>query len=91
MIEELTDSQAAQSGKSYGGVYVVQVTSDEAAAAGIQSGDMIYSFDGTKVTSSAMLSGLLAEHSPGDKVDIVLLRDGEQVEVTTTLTYMQSN
>jgi serine protease Do len=53
--------------------------------AGIQSGDIILSFDGTRLTEQENLGSLIRNYSVDDTVDITLLRDGERVTVTATL------
>jgi S1-C subfamily serine protease len=68
------------------GVQVEEVTAGSAAeAAGIQVGDHILSIDGAPVTAFQDLIGLIVAHSPGDTIDIELVRDGEPVTVTATL------
>lgn len=56
-----------------------------AAAAGIESGDLLVSLDGEAVDSMGDLVVELRDREPGDHVDIGLLRDGEQVSVGVTL------
>lgn len=66
-------------------VQVVSVTSGSAAErAGIQSGDLILSLNGTRVTSNSVLSDLMAGFYAGDRATLVLQRDGQQFEVTVT-------
>lgn len=66
-------------------VQVVSVTSGSAAEqAGIQSGDLILSLNGTRVTSNSVLSDLVAGFYAGDRATLVLQRDGQQFEVTVT-------
>jgi len=49
--------------------------------AGIKPGDVLYSYNGKRLRSSADLTEVLSRERPGDKAKIVLLRDGEKVEV----------
>jgi len=59
------------------GVFVKQVVDDSPADdAGIKEGDIITKFDGKTVSDEANLRKLIKDHSPGDKVDIVVMRDG---------------
>jgi S1-C subfamily serine protease len=59
------------------GLEVVTVTDDSTAAkAGIQAGDIIKKWDKNPMTSRADLVGRLAELKPGDKVQVVIERDG---------------
>ena len=50
---------------------------------------MIYYIDDTQIDSSATLSSVLLDHKPGDKVKVIVIRDGKTVELTTTLTEAQ--
>lgn len=68
------------------GVYVNEVTSDGAAeAAGLESGDVIIKVDGKKIEKFGHLQEALAMHRPGDKVEIVYLRDKKERKTTLTL------
>ena len=48
-------------------------------------GDVIVAVDGHKLESENDLSRLIAEHQPGDKVTLQIIRDGEQQDVEVTL------
>lgn len=53
------------------GAYVVDVSPEgPAQAAGLKAGDVIVSFDGTKVSGSEQLGDLIRAGSPGQKVDV---------------------
>ncbi|KQR11083.1 RIP metalloprotease [Cellulomonas sp. Leaf334] len=54
-----------------------------AAAAGIEPGDTVVSYDGTEITSWDQLSGLI-RGSDAQAVPIVVERDGELVDLTIT-------
>ena len=54
-----------------------------AAAAGIEPGDTVVSYDGTEITSWDQLSGLIRA-TGAEAVPIVVERDGEQVDLTIT-------
>lgn len=56
-----------------------------AANAGIKSGDIITQVNGTKIVQGKGLASLLSQYSPGDKVEITLLRDGKEQKLTVTL------
>jgi hypothetical protein len=53
--------------------------------AGLESGDVMVSFDGRTVKDLRDLSYLLKEKRPGDSVVIVVLRDGEEVTTKAVL------
>ena len=60
------------------GLYITEVMPEsQAAAQGVQSGDVLLSFDGVRITGSETLQTLLYAHAPGDTVSAVFYRDGE--------------
>ena len=68
------------------GVGVGQVESGSAASdAGIKTGDVITSVDGTAVTSPQQLRAIIAAHKPGDTLTLTLRRNGETKTVRATL------
>lgn len=68
------------------GAYVSAVAEGSGAAkAGIEDGDIITKLDDTNITSSTELVLAVRSHKVGDKVDIVLNRQGEEKTVTVTL------
>lgn len=68
------------------GVYVYSVQEfSPAELAGLQKGDVIISFDGTEVKTVANLNSLKLKHKAGDKVKIVVNRDGSKKTLTLTL------
>ncbi len=56
-----------------------------AAKAGLQPGDVITEFNGTKVTESRNLRLMVAQSKPGTKATFKVLRNGKDRTVTTTL------
>jgi hypothetical protein len=56
-----------------------------ADAAGLRAGDVIVALGGRAVKDLYTYSDALYAHQPGDRVDIVLLRDGERRTITATL------
>jgi membrane-associated protease RseP (regulator of RpoE activity) len=56
-----------------------------ASEAGLRVGDTIVGFDGTKVTSWNQLADLIKDKNAGSAVTIVVLRDGHDVTLNTTL------
>jgi membrane-associated protease RseP (regulator of RpoE activity) len=56
-----------------------------ASKAGLQVGDTITEFDGTKVTTFSQLKTLIESKPGGSAVTIVVLRDGHDVTIHTTL------
>jgi membrane-associated protease RseP (regulator of RpoE activity) len=68
------------------GVRVQQVMPGSAAEdAGILAGDVLVAFDGEKVADLRTYSNLLKARSPGDEVEVSVLRDGEEVSLHAVL------
>jgi len=72
--------------KDMKGVYIHQVLEDGAAAkAGIKEGDVLVQVNGVEVNSGTSVQEQISKFSPGDKVDLILLRGNKEVNVTATL------
>jgi len=68
------------------GVLVAKVIEDSPAdEAGLEDGDIIYSFDGKEVEDPLQLSRLVGDKKPNDEVKIVFYRDGKKIETTVEL------
>ena len=67
------------------GVYVAQVTGDNAKKAGFQEGDKVVSIDGKDVVTSNDLVSEVRSHKSGDTVTVTVERDGQPVEIKTEL------
>lgn len=61
------------------------VSGSPAEAAGIRRGDVITEVDGRAVTETRPLDAHILQYSPGDRVEITLLRNGRTREVTVRL------
>lgn len=71
------------------GVYVFQVALDSPAGrANFQRGDIILSIDGKEVNSVADVRNEVASHKVGDKVKVLIDRNGRQETVDVTLEEM---
>lgn len=80
------DEQTAENNHLVVGVYVRSVEQFSAAEkAGIQPGDVIIEADGKEVKTMDELTEIKNSKSIGDKLDIKLVRDGEEKTVTVTL------
>ena len=78
VIQDLTDSSTAmQYGVSLTGVYITDVTGENAKKAGLQKGDMIYYVDDVKITDSAVLLKTIQEHKIGDTVTFTVVRGSD--------------
>ena len=68
------------------GVYVTAVSDDSAAdKAGIKEGDIIVAIDDKKITTAAELTAEKNKHAAGEKVELTLIRNGEEKTVKVTL------
>lgn len=53
--------------------------------AGLKNGDIITKLSDTPLGRGASITTLVGEHSPGDKVDLTVLRDGKELTLSVTL------
>ena len=71
---------------SLGGVRFEQILGETPAArAGLKDGDVLVRFDGRMIRSLREFIRALGTKSPGDEVDVAVLRDGELIETTVIL------
>jgi S1-C subfamily serine protease len=69
------------------GVKFADVRSDSPAArAGLRSGDVMIAFGGMPIKTLYDFTFALREKKPGDRVDVVVLRDGKEVKALVELT-----
>jgi hypothetical protein len=69
------------------GVKFAEVRTDSPAAkAGLRGGDVMISFAGQPIKTLYDFTFALREKKPGDRVDVVVLRDGKEMKVTVELT-----
>lgn len=85
-------AQSQSSGPSIGivirddsGVYIAQVTGDNAKNAGFQEGDKVVSIDGKEVATGSDLVSEVKTHKAGDTVAVTVERDGQSIEIKTEL------
>lgn len=68
------------------GAIITEVEPDSPAdVAGIKVDDVVLSVNGEPITGQAGLVAAIRDRSPGDTVDIEILRGGERISVTATL------
>ncbi len=73
------------------GAVVAEVTPNSPAAkAGLQPGDVITKIGSQDVRRPRELMAAIAQHKPGDKVELQVLRDGQQKKLTVTLAERQA-
>lgn len=76
------------------GVYIAQVVEDTGASyAGIQSGDILVSFDSNAITQMTQLQELLKYYAAGTTVDVAVMRQSDggyrRIEISVTLGHQQ--
>ena len=92
-IQEVDSKLARDEGfKELRGVYIADVIENGSAQeAGIRKGDIIVSVDGLPVNSRSELLELIGQHRPGNKVDIVVTRDGKESAYKVKLRNKEGN
>lgn len=86
-IQQVTDEIAETMGLPEASGALVSTVHDDspAAAAGIQSGDVIATFNGEKVPNSRRLPRMVADASVGDTVPVEVWRSGKKVALNVKL------
>lgn len=68
------------------GIVVTQVDpTSPAAQAGLQEDDIIVALNGQTIDQDHVLTGLLLTHKPGETVNLTVLRNGKQIQVSLAL------
>ena len=67
------------------GVYISDISGENAKSAGFEKGDKIVAFDGENISNSNDLISALQKHSSGDKVKVKVERDGKNKTISTVL------
>jgi 2-alkenal reductase len=84
--QQLDPTTASANNLPVGSVYIADVEpGGPAAEAGLQPNDVITAIDGTEITFENSLSDMLFNYSPGDTVQLTVLRGGEQMTIDLTL------
>jgi len=75
-----------------GGALIDEVTPGTGAdEAGLQVGDLVISIDGAPVQDGGDLAAQVQTHQPGDTIDLVVVRDGNEVTVPVTMSERPAN
>lgn len=91
VISDVSEENARYYGLESAGVYIAQVTGENAMQAGFQAEDRIVSFNGKEVSSSSDFITLVRQCKVGDTVTIVVSRRGQEIEIKTVLEELQPN
>ena len=86
-LVDIDDEMSAfRAGVDDAGTYISSITDGSAAqAAGLKVRDKIISIDGKEISSASEAVSVIHSHKAGDKVTIVVERDGKKVSVKVTL------
>lgn len=85
VISDVSEENAQYYGLESAGVYIAQVTGENAIKAGFQAEDRIVSFNGQQISDSSEFITLVRKCKVGDTVTIVVSRKGQQIEIKTVL------
>lgn len=89
VISDVSEENAQYYGLESAGVYIAQVTGENAMKAGFQEEDRIVSFNGKEVSGSSEFITLVRKCKVGDTVTVVVSRKGQQIEIKTVLEELQ--
>jgi putative serine protease PepD len=68
------------------GAFITEVVPGSAADdGGLRVGDVIIEIDGAEVATASDVRSVVTDHDPGDEVDVTVLRDGREEDITVTL------
>ncbi|MCX8514460.1 MAG: Do family serine endopeptidase [Burkholderiales bacterium] len=86
-VQDVTQQIAQSFGlSSQNGALVAYVAKDSAAAmAGIKPGDVILSANGTELNDANKLPIIVGNMKPGDRIDLLINRNGKQLNIVATL------
>ncbi len=86
-IVEVDEERAGEAGMSREyGAYITEVVDDGPAGdAGLEEGDVIVGWNGDRVESATQLQRLARETPPGRTVDLAVMRDGRERDVSVEL------
>ncbi len=72
--------------RNFKGVIIAEVLPESPAAqAGIEQGDIVIEYNGKKVENSSQLRNNVAQTTPGNTVDLKVLRNDKEIEISVTI------
>ncbi len=84
-IADVSEDSAQYYQLDEAGVYITDVTGENAKKAGFQQGDRVISIEGQKIESSQQFVSEVKKHKAGDVVSVVVSRSGQEIEIRTEL------
>jgi serine protease Do len=91
IIRYVSEENAQYYGLDAAGVYIAQITGQNAKNAGFQEGDRVVSFNGKEVTNTNDFISMVRKCKIGDTVTVIVSRNGQQIEIKTELEALQTN
>lgn len=82
---DITPEAAEEFGVEQGALMIEIVPGSPADQAGIRPNDVVVSFEGERIDSMDDLVVAIRSHSVGERVEMVIVRDGDRVTVSATL------
>jgi putative serine protease PepD len=82
---EIIDYAAPDTAFTSGAELKVITPNSAASKAGLETGDIITNIGDTQVESATQLVAIIKQHAPGEKIEMTLLRDGKEQNVSVTL------
>lgn len=61
------------------------VAGSPAEKAGLRAGDIVTKVNGTELTETRSLAGMLSQFTPGETLELVVIRDGSEQKISVTL------
>ena len=92
-IQEVDSKLAREEGlKQLRGVYVAEILENGSAQeSGLHKGDIIIAINGQAINSRSELLELIGQHRPGDKVNVLVLRDSKEIAYHIKLRNKEGN
>lgn len=84
-IYEVSEDNAIFYNLDGAGVYISEVTGDNAKKAGFKSGDKVLAINGKDIESSSDFISRVRENKVGDTVTVDIIRDGQTIAIKTVL------
>lgn len=85
LIQDVSAENAEYYNLDEPGVYIAEVTGDNAKKAGFQVEDRIVSINDKKIESTGDLISRVRSYKIGDTVTVVVVRDGQEIAIKTVL------
>lgn len=90
-IYEVSEDNAQFYDLDGAGVYISEVTGNNAKKAGFQSGDRVVAINGKEITSSSDFISRVRENKVGDTVTVEVVRSGQKMSIKTVLEELITN